>query len=107
MANLPKPGVNETVSFTHTGLDYAGPYNIKASNVKSPPTRIKPMVVNGEVIKAIPKVPVYEGYIALFVCLATRAIHLEAVSDMTTAAFLAAFDRFTARKVYPDCCYIR
>ena len=40
----------------------------------------------------------YKGYICLFVCLATKAIHLEAVSDLTTQAFLAAFCRFTSRR---------
>lgn len=105
MANLPKARVTETAVFTYVGLDYAGPYKIKASNVRSPPTRIKPIVINGEVIKSIPKVPVYEGYIALFVCFATKAIHLEVVSDMTTETFLAAFDRFINRRGTPECVY--
>lgn len=105
MANLPRARVTETAAFTQVGLDYAGPYKIKASNVKSPPTRIKPIVINGEVIKAIPKVPVYEGYISLFVCFSTKAVHLEVVSDMTTETFLAAFDRFTDRRGTPECCY--
>ncbi|KAM0724647.1 hypothetical protein ACS0PU_009728 [Formica fusca] len=30
--------------------------------------------------------------------MATRAVHLEAVSDLTTASFLAAFKRFVARR---------
>ncbi|KAJ6642724.1 hypothetical protein Bhyg_07678 [Pseudolycoriella hygida] len=51
MADLPQARVSETTPFTHTGLDYAGPFNIKASNVRAPPTRIKPVVINGEVIK--------------------------------------------------------
>lgn len=31
------------------------------------------------------------GYICLFVCIATRAIHLEAVSDLKQRGFVAAF----------------
>lgn len=48
-----------------------------------------------------------KAYVALFICLATKAIHLELVSDLTTAAFLAAFRQFIARRglcrnVYSD-----
>lgn len=58
MANLPRARVTEAAVFEHVGLDYAGPYKIKASNVRSPPTRIAPIVINGEVVKSIPKIPV-------------------------------------------------
>lgn len=34
----------------------------------------------------------------MFVCLVVKAIHLEVVSDYTSAAFLAAFRRFVARR---------
>ncbi|XP_037050902.1 uncharacterized protein LOC119084808 isoform X2 [Bradysia coprophila] len=105
MADLPPNRVTESMIFAETGLDYAGPFNIKASNVRSPPIRIKPTVVNGEVIKSIPKIPVYEGYIALFICFATKAVHLEVVSDQTTEAFLAAFDRFISRRGTPERCH--
>lgn len=43
------------------------------------------------------RIHVSKGYIALFTCLATRAVHLELVSDLSTAAFLAALNRFTAK----------
>ncbi|XP_036322212.1 uncharacterized protein LOC118736231 [Rhagoletis pomonella] len=35
---------------------------------------------------------------AIFVCFTTRAIHIEAVSDLSTAAFIAALRRFIARR---------
>ena len=38
------------------------------------------------------------GYVCLFVCLTTRAVHLEIVMDLTTEAFMAAFGRFVARR---------
>ncbi|XP_064646783.1 uncharacterized protein LOC135499762 [Lineus longissimus] len=41
-------------------------------------------------------------YVCLFTCAVTRAIHLELVPDMTTASFLNAFRRFTARRSVPS-----
>lgn len=40
-------------------------------------------------------------FICVFVCLATRAIHLELVSDLTKEAFIAALNRFIARRGKP------
>lgn len=37
-------------------------------------------------------------YICLFVCLFTKAIHLEAVCDLSTANFLQGFKRFLSRR---------
>ncbi|XP_053598634.1 uncharacterized protein LOC106693298, partial [Microplitis demolitor] len=50
----------------------------------------------------------YKGWIAVFVCLATSAIHIEIVTDYSTDAFVAAFRRFTSRRgacsiLYSDC----
>ena len=38
-----------------------------------------------------------KGYIAIFICVFTRAVHIEVVEDYTRA-FIAAFHRFTARR---------
>ncbi|XP_071652320.1 uncharacterized protein [Temnothorax longispinosus] len=78
MGSLPSPRVTISRAFTHTGVDYAGPILLGTSR--------------GRGRKA------YKGFIALFVCLSTRAVHLEAASDLTTDAFLAALRRFTARR---------
>jgi len=41
-------------------------------------------------------------YLALFVCMSVKAVHLEVVTDLTTDAFLAALDRFVARRGIPS-----
>ncbi|XP_071578834.1 uncharacterized protein [Temnothorax nylanderi] len=78
MAELPPPRVTISRAFTHTGVDYAGPIALRTTR--------------GRGHKA------YKGFLAIFVCMCTRAVHLEVVSDLTTDAFLAAFRRFTSRR---------
>ncbi|XP_062704134.1 uncharacterized protein LOC134286524 [Aedes albopictus] len=48
-----------------------------------------------------------KAYVAVFVCFATKAVHLKLVANLTTAKFLQAFRRFVARRglcsdVYTD-----
>ncbi|XP_055859209.1 uncharacterized protein LOC129921419 [Episyrphus balteatus] len=88
LGNLPAARVRMARPFSHTGVDYAGPIDIKSWKARG--------------------AKILKGYFAVFICLATKAIHLEVVSDLTTQAFLAAFRRFTARRgscqhVYSDC----
>lgn len=46
-----------------------------------------------------------KSYISLFVCFTTKAIHLEAVSDLSSASFIAALRRFAGRRGYPQRIY--
>lgn len=78
MAALPEPRVNISRPFTHTGIDYAGPVDIRTSSGRGHKTS--------------------KGYIAIFICLSTKAIHIEAVSNLTSTAFIAAFRRFSGRR---------
>lgn len=78
MGNLPRDRVTGIRAFINCGVDYAGPISVRTTK--------------GRGHKSI------KGYIAVFICLATKAIHLECASDMTAEAFLAAFRRFTARR---------
>ncbi|XP_066590775.1 uncharacterized protein [Prorops nasuta] len=87
MGNLPAARVTPSRPFTVSGLDYAGPFSLRFAKGRGQRS--------------------YKGYISLFVCFATKAIHLEAVGDLTTQAFLAALRRFTSRrgvcqKIYSD-----
>ncbi|GFV41918.1 integrase catalytic domain-containing protein [Trichonephila clavipes] len=81
MGKLPKHRVTLERTFFSCGIDYAGPVLIKCNK--------------GRGTKAT------KGYIALFVCLATKAVHIEAVGDLTTDSFIAALRRFSARRGAP------
>ena len=39
-----------------------------------------------------------KGYIAIFICMTTRAVYIEVVENYSTEAFIAVFDRFTPRR---------
>ena len=85
MGDLPTPRVTPSRPFTHTGIDYAGPYLVRSSS--------------GRGIKS------HKARISVFVCFAVKAIHLELVHDYSTASFLAAFRRFVARRGIPTDVY--
>ena len=41
-------------------------------------------------------------YLAILVCLATKAIHVEVASDFCTTACIAVLKRFVARRGFPQ-----
>ncbi|XP_072395161.1 uncharacterized protein [Diabrotica undecimpunctata] len=82
MADLPKERLNSSRVFAHVGLDFGGPFQIKSSNLR--------------------KAPLLKSYIALFVCLSTRAVHIEVVSGLSTETFLLALKRFISRRGLPQ-----
>ena len=71
-----------SVPFAHTGVDYTGHYYIRDDQ--------------GGKVKV---------YILIFTCFNTRAVHLEAVSSMSTAEFILAFVRFVNRYGNPLAIY--
>ncbi|XP_025420904.1 uncharacterized protein LOC112691007 [Sipha flava] len=88
MATLPKYRVQQIKPFSVTGVDYAGPITLKGQRGQSSPRR--------------------NAYICLFVYTATKALHLELSSDLSTETFLLAFTRFAARRrpikeIHSDC----
>lgn len=78
MGELPSVRVTPGRPFESSGVDFAGPIQMRVSKGRGQKS--------------------YKGYISLFVCMKTKAIHLEAVSDLTTAGFIAAFRRFVSRR---------
>lgn len=91
MGSLPADRVLPARAFLKTGVDYAGPFT-----VRSHPGR--------PALRSASSDPVDKGYVVVFVCLVTRAVHLEAVMGMTSEAFIAAFTRFVARRGH--CAYM-
>ena len=85
MGELPPPRVQYSRPFLTTGVDYDGLISLRLGTTRS---------------KTITK-----GYIAIFVCFVTRAVHIEAVTSLTTEAFLAALRRFIARRGKPRTIY--
>lgn len=82
MGELPASRVTPSLPFSTTGVDYAGPFNLKTWRGRGAKT--------------------YKAYVALFVCFATKAIHIELVTGLDTQSFLAAFRRFVSRRGKPQ-----
>ncbi|XP_070075719.1 uncharacterized protein [Drosophila takahashii] len=66
--------IRNLVHNCHSGCDYAGPFILKERRGRNPRKT--------------------KGYICLFVCLVTSAIHLELATDLSTDTFLACLRRF-------------
>ncbi|XP_055605504.1 uncharacterized protein LOC129753684 [Uranotaenia lowii] len=78
MGQLPAARINEARTFKTCGVDFGGPFTIKENLIRT---------------KKFLKV-----YVALFICFSTRAVHLELVSSLTSAAFIAALRRFFGQR---------
>lgn len=76
MGQLSSVRVTPTRPFYNS--DYAGPVTLKTWKGQAART--------------------YKGYLAIFVCLVTSAVHIEVITDYTTDAFIAAYKRFTGRR---------
>lgn len=79
--NLPKERVSPLPPFTNTGIDYGGPFQLRDRSGR-----------NYKILK---------GYLCVFVCFSSKAIHLELVSDLTAEAFVACLRRFISRRGKP------
>ena len=82
MGDLPKERIDvPTRAFENVGLDFAGPFLCKPSSKARSQDK---------------------AYMALFVCFASKAVHIECVSDMTTLGCMAAIRRFISRRGCPS-----
>ena len=81
MGNLPPERMTQVVPFNVTGVDCAGPFRIKAYSTRN--------------------APIVETLLAIFVCMSTKAVHLEVVEDKSANAFLMAYHSFISRRGRP------
>ncbi|XP_055634284.1 uncharacterized protein LOC129774549 [Toxorhynchites rutilus septentrionalis] len=77
MAPLPSVRLRPARAFTYSGMDYCGPF------------LVRPLIGKGSSVKV---------YIALFVCMVVKAVHLEVVADLSSAACINAVKRFIAKR---------
>ncbi|GFX71213.1 integrase catalytic domain-containing protein [Trichonephila clavipes] len=78
MGDLPKERITPDKVFNSTGIDLCGPFFIKNKYQR--------------------KGPEIEVYVCIFICLVTKAIHLEIISDLTSQALIAALKRLISRR---------
>lgn len=85
MGNLPSQRLEPGFPFIRTGVDYAGP--IMILNKKGRGARL------------------VKGYICLFICFLTRAVHLELVTSLSANDYILALKRFISRRGKPTAIY--
>ena len=73
MPPLPSSRIANVSPFSNVGIDYFGPVFIKHQDSNR------------------------KAWVCLFVCMVTRALHMELLADMTTAEFLFSLLCFAAR----------
>ena len=76
MADLPEVRVTSAHSFSLVGVGYAGPFLYKESNRRKP--------------------TICKGYVAIYVCLTTKAVFLNLLCDLTMDAFLTSLREFSS-----------
>lgn len=86
MGSLPEKRVQASYPFQNAGVDYAGPILVRDRKSRG--------------------YKLTKAYIALFVCLSTKALHLEVVTDLTAKNFIATLRRFIARRGKPQAIYL-
>ena len=81
MAQLPVPRVQKKVPFSHVGVDYTGSLHLREARKND------------------------VGYVVVFTCLTTRAVHLEVVKTGKTEDFVNALKRMISSKGSPTDIY--
>ncbi|XP_014207299.1 uncharacterized protein LOC106638559 [Copidosoma floridanum] len=85
MADLPAARVIEAPAFSNVGVDFFGPLYIKEKQFRCRTT--------------------LKVYGCVFVCMMSKAVHIELAHDLSAEGFLAAFYRFISRRGIPEHVY--
>ncbi|KAH9628768.1 hypothetical protein HF086_005393 [Spodoptera exigua] len=85
MGNLPSERTYSMFPFYTCGVDFAGPFTISSRKGRGSQSS--------------------KCYLCLFVCLSTKAIHLELVSSLSSDAFILSLKRFISRRGKPSVIY--
>ncbi len=81
MGMLPASRTTPAPPFDRTGVDFAGPFTIKKGHTR------RPVLI--------------KTYAVVFVCLTTKAVHLDLCASLSTEDFMAVLRRFIARRGCP------
>lgn len=81
MGSLPADRVRESTPFSHVATDFLGPLFMREKRFRNR-NRVK-------------------VYVCIFICLATKACHLETVTDLSTDSFIGSLRRFIAKRGIP------
>ncbi|XP_067205391.1 uncharacterized protein [Linepithema humile] len=81
MGNLPKQRVQRSRAFSNVGIDFCGPFQLRESKRRN--------------VKTI------KSYAAIFVCLVTKAVHIEITFDLSAEGFIHVLKRFIGRRGNP------
>lgn len=85
MGLLPQARTKPAPPFAHVGVDFAGPLTMKSDRQRK---------------------PIYlKIYVAVFICLTTKAVHLDICRGLSTEEFMATLRRFTNRRGTPEAIY--
>lgn len=85
MGSLPTSRVTVSRPFSHYGVDYAGPIILREGKRRNARN--------------------HKAYISIFVCFATKGVHIELVSDLTSENFIDTLRRFISRRGKSACIY--
>lgn len=86
MGSLPAARVVPAEPFLKTGVDFAGPYEIKRWPGRQPSARINGVDTT------------MKAWIVIYVCMVSKAVHIDLVVGLTIEEFMESFSRFVARK---------